>query len=210
MRASLPFFSVWGRLSAPAPSASGSWYCCASLYSCPQTPASFGPYFPTWRKTLSPLLPLHTSFAEAPLFFSKCHSDCQSCSKEMRLVMRLAEGFNASVSLSSLALTSSFSLAHQKLIPVSACNIRPFSGSSLRSVALNSAWGSLQLRADTKTEKWWTRHGFLTRSRATESHQCSLKLSWYVLTETQSVKYAQSRHHTAFVLAGAGRPQLHV
>lgn len=73
-------------------------------------------------------------------FLSKCHSDCHSCSKEMRPVMRLAERFNASVSLSSLALTSSFSLAHQKLIPVSARNIRAlFSGSSLRSVALNSA-----------------------------------------------------------------------
>lgn len=70
---------------------------------------------------------------------SKCHSDCHSCSKEMRPVMRLAERFKASVSLSSLALTSSFSLAHQKLIPVSARDIRPLSGSSLRSVALNSA-----------------------------------------------------------------------
>lgn len=135
--------------------------------------------FPHLQKNTltSPALDSSTPSRRLFFFLSKCHSDCHSCSKEMRLVMRLAEGFNASVSLSSLALTSSFSLAHQKLIPVSACNIRPFSGSPLRSVALNSAWGFLQLRADTKTEKWWRLPGFLTCSRATESHQRSLKLS---------------------------------
>lgn len=87
--------------------------CCALLYSRLQTLHHSNIIFLLGETLSSPLSEL----------FSKCHSDCHSCSKGMRPVMRLAERFNASVSLSafffSLSVFSVFLLTHQKLLPVS-------------------------------------------------------------------------------------------
>lgn len=157
-------------------------------------PASFKPYFPTWRNTLIP-------FTEP---FSKCHSDCHSCSKEMSPVMRLAERFNAFVSLSSLSSDLKFSLAHQKLIPVTP-QYTGFLGPLSKVCSLNTVWGSQQPCVAQKAENEALAG---MRSRATESHQHSLSrvICPY---RNRSVKHPQSLCYFIFVQGYAIRLQLH-